>query len=117
MTYDHERSRQIDRELAQYEAGGILPFLASVHASQSARGTPLISALTPTRLLAAHRLLHLGALAALLMGVVFQNELFIQAGAAAGLGAAALFAAFFTFVLVKVRTHGDPYPPSQPAPA
>ena len=28
MTYDHERSRQIDREVAQYEAGGILPFLA-----------------------------------------------------------------------------------------
>jgi hypothetical protein len=28
MTYDHERSRRIDRELAQYETGGILPFLA-----------------------------------------------------------------------------------------
>jgi hypothetical protein len=28
MTYDYERNRQIDREVAQYEAGGILPFLA-----------------------------------------------------------------------------------------
>jgi hypothetical protein len=95
----------------------IVPFLASVHASQSARGTPLISALTPSRLLAAHRLLHLGALAALLAGVLFQQTVLIRAGAAAGLGAAALFAAFFAFVLWKVRTHGDPYPPSQPAPA
>ena len=95
----------------------IVPFLASVHASQSARGTPLISALTPTRLLAAHRLLHLAAVALLLSGVVARNTVLIQAGAAAGLAAAALFAAFYAFVLVKVRTHGDAYPPSQPAPA
>ena len=95
----------------------IVPFLASVHASQSARGTPLISAMTPSRLLAAHRLLHLGAVAALLAGVSSRHTVLIQAGAAAGLAAAALFAAFFAFVLVKVRTHGDPYPPSQPAPA
>ena len=95
----------------------ILPFLASVHASQSARGTPLISAMTPSRLLAAHRLLHLGALALLLAGVAFESTLLVQAGAAAGFAAAALFAAFFAFVLVKVRTHGDAYPPSQPAPA
>ena len=26
-------------------------------------------------------------------------------------------AAFYLFVLVKVRTHGNAYPPSQPAPA
>jgi len=95
----------------------ILPFLASVHASQSARGTPLISALTPARLLAAHRLLHLGAVALLLIGVFARNTILIQAGAAAGLAAAALFVAFYAFVLVKVRTHGDAYPPSQPAPA
>ena len=95
----------------------IVPFLASVHASQSARGTPLISALTPVRLLAAHRLLHLAALALLLTGAVFQHTVLVQAGAAAGLAAAALFVAFYAFVLVKVRTHGDAYPPSQPAPA
>ena len=95
----------------------IVPFLASVHASQSARGTPLISALTPTRLLAAHRLLHLAAVALLLSGVLARNTVLIQAGAAAGSAAAALFAAFYAFVLVKVRTHGDAYPPRQPAPA
>jgi hypothetical protein len=95
----------------------IVPFLASVHASQSARGTPLISALTPVRLLAAHRLLHLGAVALLLGGVLARNTILIQAGAAAGLAAAALFVAFYAFVIVKVRTHGDAYPPSQPAPA
>lgn len=95
----------------------IVPFLASVHASQSARGTPLISALTPVRLLAVHRLLHLGAVALLLSGVLARNTILVQAGAAAGLAAAALFVAFYAFVLVKVRTHGDAYPPSQPAPA
>jgi hypothetical protein len=95
----------------------IVPFLASVHASQSARGTPLISALTPARLLAAHRLLHLAALALLLSGVLAHKTILVQAGATAGLGAAALFVAFYAFVLVKVRTHGDAYPPSQPAPA
>jgi hypothetical protein len=41
----------------------------------------------------------------------------LRAGACAGLAAAALFAAFYAFVLVKVRTHGTAYPPSQPAPA
>jgi hypothetical protein len=95
----------------------IVPFLASVHASQSARGTPLISAMTPVRLLAAHRLLHLAALALLLIGILSHRTLLIQAGAAAGFAAAALFAVFYAFVLLKVRTHGDPYPPSQPAPA
>ena len=28
MTYDYERNRQIDREVAQYEASGLFPFLA-----------------------------------------------------------------------------------------
>jgi hypothetical protein len=43
----------------------IVPFLASVHASAAARGTPLISALTPAPLLAAHQALHVAALASL----------------------------------------------------
>jgi hypothetical protein len=90
----------------------ILPFLASVHAA-----TPRISALTPQRLLAAHAALHLAALALLLTGVLYEQVNVVQAGAAAGLAAAAAFAAFYAYVLVKVRTHGNPYPPSQPAPA
>jgi len=95
----------------------IVPFLASVHASSTARGTPLISALTPVRLLALHHVLHLGALA-LLAGAALSGEpLVARIGAAAGFAAAAAYAAFFAYVLLKVRSHGNAYPPSQPAPA
>ena len=94
----------------------IVPFLASVHASNASRGTPLISALTPVRLLAAHRILHLGALAALLAAVFFEQEILARAGAAAGLAGALAYAAFFAFVVLKVRNHGI-QPPHQPAPA
>jgi hypothetical protein len=90
----------------------IVPFLASVHASSA----PLISALTPARLLAAHRALHLGALAALLAAVLFNESLLSAAGAAMGLAGAVAFAAFFVFVLLKVRSHGI-QSPHQPAPA
>lgn len=95
----------------------IVPFLASVHASTGSRGTPLISALTPRPLLAAHAALHLFALALLLIAVSFEREILVQAGATAGFAAAAAFAAFYAYVLVRVRTHGNAYPPSQPAPA
>ena len=94
----------------------IVPFLASVHASSAARGTPVISALTPLRLLAVHRVLHLTALAALLAGAALGASWLAAIGAAAGLAAAALFASFFVFVLVKVRHHGI-QPPHQPATA
>ena len=95
----------------------ILPFLGSVHASSAARGTPLISALTPVRLLAVHRVLHLGALALLLGATLLGAPLLAGIGAAAGFAAAAAFAAFYTYVVVKVRSHANAYPPSQPAPA
>jgi hypothetical protein len=94
----------------------IVPFLASVHASSTSRGTPLISALTPVRLLAAHRVLHLAALAALLAAVAIEQELLARAGAATGLVGALFYAGFFVFVIVKVRNHGI-QPPHQPAPA
>jgi hypothetical protein len=95
----------------------IVPFLASVHASTTARGTPLISAMTPGRLLAAHRFLHLAAIAGLAAAAVFRQPLLAAIAAAAGFAGAALFAAFYVFVLLKVRSHGNAYPPSQPAPA
>jgi hypothetical protein len=94
----------------------IVPFLASVHYSSSARGTPLISALTPAPLLAAHQVLHLAALAALLAAALTGEAWLARAGAAAGLVAAVAFASFFAFVIVKVRHHGI-QPPHQPAPA
>jgi len=93
----------------------IVPFLASVHASSSDRGTPIIAALTPARLLAAHRLLHLAALALLVAAALTGQAVLAAAGAACGLASAALFSAFFVFVLCKVR-HGI-QPPHQPAAA
>ena len=86
----------------------IVPFLASVHASASDRGTPIIAALTPARLLAAHRVLHLAALALLFAAALTGQAALAAAGAAA-------FSAFFVFVLCKVR-HGI-QPPHQPAAA
>jgi len=93
----------------------IVPFLASVHASASDRGTPVISALTPARLLGAHRVLHLAALALLLAAALAGAPALAALGAACGLAGATAFAAFFVFVLIKVR-HGI-QPPHQPAPA
>lgn len=88
----------------------IVPFLGSVHA-----GASVLSALTPGRLLAAHGSLHLAALA-LLLGAALSGQPSLAAlGAACGLAGAVAFAAFFIFVLVKVR-HGI-QPPHQPAPA
>jgi len=75
----------------------IVPFLASVHALSDGR-PPLASSLTPQRLLAAHAVLHLGALALLVAN-------FARAGAALGLAGALAFAAFFIFVLRKAQ-HG-----------
>lgn len=95
----------------------ILPFLASVHASSGSRGGPLVSALTPVRLLAVHQVLHLGALALLLGAVVAGEPLLARIGAAAGLAGAAVFAVFYLRVLLKVRSHANAYPPNQPAPA
>lgn len=95
----------------------IVPFLASVHASTTTRGTPLISAMTPARVLAAHRLLHLSAIALLCLSVLTKQSILAAIAAASGVAGAALFAAFYVFVLVKVRSHGNPYPPSQPATA
>jgi len=93
----------------------IVPFLASVHASASDRGTPIIAALTPARLLAAHRVLHLAALALLFAAALTGQAALAAAGAACGLAGAAAFSAFFVFVLCKVR-HGI-QPPHQPAAA
>jgi hypothetical protein len=94
----------------------VLPFLGSVHASSGARGTPLVSALTPPRLLAAHAALHLGALALLLAAAALGSAGLARAAGAAGLCAAGLFAFFFFYVVHKVRHHGI-QSPHQPAAA
>ena len=94
----------------------ILPFLGSVHASASARGTPLISALTPPRLLLAHACLHLGALGMLVAATTTGSAALARTAGMAGACAAVVYAAFFFFVLFKVRHHGIESP-HQPAPA
>jgi hypothetical protein len=94
----------------------ILPFLGSVHASSGPHGTPLISAMSPPRLLAGHLVLHLGGIAGLSISVLLKEEILVKIAAASGFAAALLFAAFYCFVVMKVR-HGNAYPPSQPAPA
>jgi len=79
----------------------IVPFLASVHAGA---GAPLASALSPRAPLAAHRALHLAALAGLLGAVTFDVPGLAQAAAAAGLAGALAFGAFFTGVLSRLRS-------------
>ncbi|HZM34816.1 MAG TPA: hypothetical protein VFC18_10000 [Burkholderiales bacterium] len=93
----------------------IVPFLGSVHAFTAAGGTPLVSALTPAPLLGLHGALHLAALGGLALGIVTRNALLVHAGTVAGLAASVAFAAFFVFVVVRIR-HGI-QPPHQPAPA
>jgi len=89
----------------------IVPFLASMHAA-AGHVTPL----TPVRTLAVHRVLHLAALAALLLGIYLNTSWLVSAGAAAGLAAAAAFGVFFTQVISRSRKLGI-QSPHQPAPA
>jgi hypothetical protein len=77
----------------------IVPFLASVHAG----GAGLVSAMTPERILAAHRRLHLAALAILAAGAGAGIDWLARAGALAALAAALLYAAFFTAVMLRLR--------------
>jgi len=81
----------------------IIPFLASVHAGAAGRGPALVSSLTPERTLAAHRLLHLAALGLLVTGVITGLVAIVQAALALALAAAITFAAFFIFVLLRLR--------------
>jgi len=62
-----------------------------------------VSSLTPERTLAAHRLLHLAALGLLVTGVITGLVAIVQAALALALAAAITFAAFFIFVLLRLR--------------
>ncbi len=85
----------------------IVPFLASVHAGAAGRGPALVSAMTPGRTLAAHRLLHLGAVALLAAGAAADVASLASAGAALGLAAAIVFGAFIVAVLLRLRGSGS----------
>ena len=85
----------------------IVPFLASVHAGAAGRGPALVSAMTPERVLAAHRVLHLGALGLLISGVATDSVVLTRMGTALGLTAATVFAAFFIAVMQRLRSSGS----------
>ena len=78
----------------------IVPFLASVHGG---RGAPLASALSPQGPLAAHRVLHLVALAGLLAAVLLDAPWLALAAAASGFAGALAFGGFFVGVLLRLR--------------
>jgi hypothetical protein len=81
----------------------IVPFLATVHAGGRGRGAPLVSSFTPARTLAAHRILHLAALALLVAGAALASASLVRAAAAAGLAAALAYGAFFIRVLARLK--------------
>ena len=81
----------------------IVPFLATVHAGGLGRGAPLVSSFTPARTLAAHRVLHLAALALLAAAAAFGTEWLVRAAAATGLVAALAYGAFFVQVLARLK--------------
>jgi hypothetical protein len=60
--------------------------------------------MTPGRTLAAHRVLHLGALGVLLAGATVGSAGLTRAAAALGLAAAITFAAFFVAVMLRLRS-------------
>jgi hypothetical protein len=81
----------------------IVPFLATVHAGGQGRGAPLVSSFTPARPLAAHRNLHLGALALLLVAAATGADWLLRVAAAAGLAGALAYGAFFIRVLARLK--------------
>jgi len=81
----------------------IVPFLASVHAGSAGRGPALVSTMTPERILAAHRALHLAALALLLAAAAAGDSWLTALAAAMGLAAAIAFGVFFVTVLLRLR--------------
>jgi hypothetical protein len=63
--------------------------------------------MTPERTLAAHRMLHLGALAVLVAGVAADSAALTRVAVALGLAAAIVFGAFFVSVLLRLRGAGS----------
>ncbi len=95
----------------------IVPFLASAHAGGGARGMPLVSSLEPGGSLAVHRVLHLAALAGLLIAIMAQAEGLARVAAATGLAGAVAFSLFFTRTLMRLRAARLQAVPAAPAPS
>jgi len=89
----------------------IVPFLASVHAASASRVPARVSAMTPERTLDVHRILHLCALGALLVGIAAGSVWLVRLGALAGFAAAIAYAVFFGTVMLRLRaTHSGGRP-------
>ncbi|KPK08656.1 MAG: hypothetical protein AMJ64_02905, partial [Betaproteobacteria bacterium SG8_39] len=95
----------------------IVPFLASAHAGGGARGMPLVSSREPGGSLAVHRVLHLAALAGLLVAIAAQAEGLARIAAATGLAGAVAFSLFFTRTLMRLRAARLQSGPAAPAPS
>jgi hypothetical protein len=85
----------------------IVPFLASMHASQVQSGgrslPPTPSALTAERPLAIHFACHLAALALLAVAVAADNAAAVRVAAAVGTAGALAFGAFFAVAMRRMR--------------
>ncbi|MCV0426131.1 MAG: hypothetical protein K5905_11710, partial [Roseibium sp.] len=81
----------------------IMPFLASMHAAGKSGLPPLISDLTAEGPLKIHATCHLSALAACTLGILFEQTVLVQAGAALGCIGAVAFSVFACFVALKLK--------------
>lgn len=93
----------------------IVPFLASVHATAPGRRPPLVSALTPERPALAHAVLHLAAVALLVLGNLADVEWIARAGAVAGSGGAVAVITFALQVRSRTLTALRGLPPASPS--
>jgi len=83
----------------------IMPFLASMHTARSGKAPATPSALTSERPLAVHRICHLGAVAAVGVGIATDLPIVIAAGAIAGTIGAVFFAWFALVVATRAKAH------------
>jgi len=81
----------------------IMPFLASMHAAKVSGKPPLMSQMTAAMPLKVHAVCHVAALLAVSGGIMAEQAVVVQAGAASGALGAAAFAWFAFKVIVRLR--------------
>lgn len=81
----------------------IMPFLASMHAVGKSGLPPLLSDLTPETPLKIHAVCHFAAIAICSVGIVLDQTLVLQGGAALGLIGAIAFLGFAILVTLKLK--------------
>jgi hypothetical protein len=81
----------------------IMPFLASMHAAGQGGKPALLSELTADLPLKVHAGCHIGAVVLCSAGITMDTALLVRLGAAFGLAGALAFAAFASFVLIRLK--------------